>query len=183
MAQARPAKKPPAKREPARTAKKGAAARLEAGDTAPAFSLPDQDGHRVSLKNFAGSPVVVYFYPADDTPGCTKEACQFNDNLRAFGRAGVAVVGISPDDAASHRAFRAKYGLRLPLLSDPDHEVMQHYGAWGEKTLYGRKTMGVIRSTFLLGGDGKVRQAWYGVRADGHAAKVLEAAAAGIADR
>ncbi|HMK99855.1 MAG TPA: thioredoxin-dependent thiol peroxidase [Acidimicrobiales bacterium] len=194
MAQARPAKKPPAKKAPAKkapaksvtarsgpakkTAKKGAAARLEPGDRAPAFSLPDQDGHNVSLEDFAGSPVVVYFYPADDTPGCTKEACQFNDNLRAFGRAGVAVVGISPDDAASHRAFRVKYRLRLPLLSDPDHDVMQRYGAWGEKTLYGRKTTGVIRSTFLLGGDGKVRQAWYGVRADGHAAKVLEETAA-----
>ena len=154
------------------------AKRLVPGDRAPAFTLRDQDDEKRSLKDFAGAPLVVYFYPADDTPGCTKEACQFNDNLRAFDRAGVAVVGVSPDDPASHRAFRAKYRLRFPLLSDPDHKVMQGYGAWGEKTLYGRKTTGVIRSTFLVGPDGKVRQAWYGVRADGHAVKVLDEAAA-----
>ena len=148
--------------------------RLEAGQRAPAFTLPDQDGAKVSLSSFAGAPVVVYFYPADDTPGCTKEACQFNDNLRAFRRAKVTVLGISPDDAESHRRFRAKYGLAFPLLSDPDHTVMEKYGAWGEKTLYGKKTVGVIRSTFLVGGNGKVQRAWYHVKADGHAAKVLE---------
>jgi peroxiredoxin Q/BCP len=137
--------------------------KLAAGDRAPAFS---------------GSPVVVYFYPADDTPGCTKEACQFNDNLRAFDRAGVAVVGISPDDAGSHTAFRSKYKLRFPLLSDPKHGVMERYGAWGEKTLYGKKTIGVIRSTFLVDGNGKIAHAWYNVRADGHAAKVLAEARA-----
>ena len=153
-------------------------ARLETGDRAPAFSLPDADGRKVALKDFAGSPVVVYFYPADDTPGCTKEACQFNDNLRAFDRAGVAVVGISPDDAASHTAFRKKYGLKFPLLSDPGHTVMERYGAWGEKTLYGKKTIGVIRSTFLVDAKGRVARTWYSVRADGHAAKVLEEAAA-----
>ena len=147
--------------------------KLDAGDRAPAFSLPDQDGTKVALKDFAGQPVVVYFYPADDTPGCTKEACQFNDNLRAFSRAGVAVVGISPDDATKHTRFRAKYGLKFPLLSDADHKVMERYGAWGEKTLYGKKTVGVIRSTFLVGADGKIARAWHHVRADGHAAKVL----------
>ena len=147
--------------------------RLEAGGRAPAFTLPDQDGHKVSLSSFAGSPVVVYFYPADDTPGCTKEACQFNDNLRAFQRAKVAVLGISPDDDESHRTFRAKYGLKFPLLSDPGHKVMEKYGAWGEKTLYGKKTVGVIRSTFLVGADGKLARVWYNVRADGHAEKVL----------
>lgn len=152
--------------------------RLQAGDRAPAFLLPDQDGKKVALKDFAGKAVVVYFYPADDTPGCTKEACQFNDSLRAFDRAGVAVVGISPDDAASHTRFRKKYGLRLALLSDPSHSAMERYGAWGEKTLYGRKTVGVIRSTFLVGPDGTVHRAWYNVRADGHAAKVLEEAGA-----
>lgn len=152
-------------------------ARLAPGDRAPAFTLPDQQGGKVALKDFAGSPVVVYFYPADDTPGCTKEACQFNDNLRAFDRAGVAVVGISPDDAASHTAFRKKFGLRFPLLSDPGHGVMERYGAWGEKTLYGKRTVGVIRSTFLVDGSGRVAHAWYNVRADGHAAKVLEVAA------
>ena len=147
--------------------------RLEAGGRAPAFTLPDHDGAKVSLSAFAGSPVVVYFYPADDTPGCTKEACQFNDNLRAFQRAKVPVLGISPDDAESHRRFRAKYGLRFPLLSDPGHKVMEKYGAWGEKILYGKKTVGVIRSTFLVGADGKLARVWYNVRADGHAAKVL----------
>ncbi|MGH9090921.1 MAG: thioredoxin-dependent thiol peroxidase [Acidimicrobiales bacterium] len=150
-------------------------ARLEAGDKAPAFTLPDQDEKRVSLSGFKGAPVVVYFYPADDTPGCTKEACQFNDNLQAFDRAGVKVVGISPDGAAKHTRFREKYGLRFPLLSDPSHEVMEAYGAWGEKTMYGKKTTGTIRSTFLVDAKGVVRRAWYNVRADGHAAKVLEA--------
>lgn len=150
-------------------------ARLEAGDEAPAFTLPDQDEQAVSLADFAGRPVIVYFYPADDTPGCTKEACQFNDNLQAFDRAGAAVVGISPDGASKHVRFREKYGLRFPLLSDPAHEVMARYGAWGEKTMYGKKTVGTIRSTFLVGADGTVARAWYNVRADGHAAKVLEA--------
>ena len=147
--------------------------KLSAGDKAPAFTLKDQDGNSVALKDFAGDTVVVYFYPADDTPGCTKEACQFNDNLRAFSRAGVAVVGISPDDAPAHVAFRKKYGLRFPLLTDTGHKVMERYGAWGEKTLYGKKSVGVIRSTFLVGPDGKVRRAWYHVKADGHAEKVL----------
>ncbi len=132
-------------------------AKLAAGDKAPAFSLPDQDGKKVSLRDFKGQPVVVYFYPRDDTPGCTKEACQFNDNLRAFSRAKVAVVGISADSAAKHQAFRAKYGLKFPLFTDADHSVGEAYGAWGEKTLYGKKTIGVIRSTFLIGADGKVQ--------------------------
>jgi peroxiredoxin Q/BCP len=153
-----------------------AMARLEAGEKAPEFTLPDQDGNPVSLADFSGTPVVVYFYPADDTPGCTKEACQFNDNLTAFDAAGVAVVGISPDGAAKHTRFREKYGLRFPLLSDPDHRVMEKYGAWGEKTMYGRKTVGTIRSTFLVDATGSIARAWYNVRADGHAAKVLEAA-------
>jgi peroxiredoxin Q/BCP len=153
--------------------------RLEAGHKAPAFTLPDQDEKKVSLKDFAGSPVVVYFYPADDTPGCTKEACQFNENLSAFNRAGVTVVGISPDGAAKHRKFKEKYGLVFPLLSDPGHEVMEKYGAWGEKTMYGKKTTGTIRSTFLVDAAGKIQRAWYNVRADGHAAKVLEELDAG----
>src|SRR5271157_3552952 len=148
--------------------------KLAAGDHAPAFTLADQDGTKVSLAGLAGSPVVVYFYPADDTPGCTKEACQFNDNLRAFDRAGVTVLGISPDGAEKHRKFRDKFTLKFPLLSDPSHKVMEAYGAWGEKTMYGKKTIGTIRSTFLIGADGKVAHAWYNVRADGHAAKVLE---------
>jgi len=149
-------------------------ARLEAGDKAPAFSLPDQDGKKVALKDLKGAMAVVYFYPADDTPGCTKEACQFNENLSAFNRSDVKVVGISPDGAIKHQRFKEKYGLKFPLLSDPEHGVMESYGAWGEKTMYGRKTVGVIRSTFLIDEKGTVARAWYNVRADGHAAKVLE---------
>ncbi|MDA8070338.1 MAG: thioredoxin-dependent thiol peroxidase [Actinomycetota bacterium] len=147
--------------------------KLDRGDRAPDFTLPDQDGTPVSLGDFAGRSLVVYFYPADDTPGCTKEACQFNDNLEAFAAADVAVVGISPDNADKHQRFRQKYGLGLVLLSDAERSVMAAYGAFGEKTLYGRKSTGVIRSTFLIGPDGIVRRAWYNVRADGHAAKVL----------
>jgi peroxiredoxin Q/BCP len=147
---------------------------LEAGAKAPSFTLPDQDDNKVSLSQFAGRRVIVYFYPKDDTPGCTKEACQFNDNLAAFERADVPVLGISPDKAASHQKFRSKYGLDFDLLSDPDHKVMERYGAWGEKTMYGRTTTGVIRSTFLIDEKGKVARSWYNVKADGHAAKVLE---------
>jgi len=147
---------------------------LATGDKAPDFTLPDHDGKPVSLRDFAGKPVVVYFYPKDDTPGCTKEACQFNDNLQAFKKAKVSVLGISADTAAKHKVFRAKYGLKFPLLTDADHAVGTAYGAWGEKTLYGKKTTGVIRSTFLVAADGTIARAWYHVRADGHAAKVLE---------
>jgi peroxiredoxin Q/BCP len=152
-------------------------AKLEAGTKAPLFTLPDQDGNKVALKDFLGEAVVVYFYPADDTPGCTKEACQFNDNLRAFSKLGVHVLGISPDGAEKHTKFRAKYGLKFPLLSDPSKAVMEKYGAWGEKVLYGKKTVGTIRSTFLIDSKGKIARAWYSVKADGHAAKVLEALA------
>jgi peroxiredoxin Q/BCP len=116
---------------------------------------------------------VVYFYPRDDTPGCTKEACQFNDNLQAFAKAKVPVLGISADSAEKHKKFRSKYGLTFPLLTDADHRVGEAYGAWGEKTLYGKKSIGVIRSTFLIDADGKIARAWYSVKADGHAAKVL----------
>jgi peroxiredoxin Q/BCP len=143
------------------------------GAKAPAFTLRNQNGDKVSLSSFAGSRVVLYFYPADDTPGCTKEACQFNDGILAFKKLGVKVVGISPDDGPSHVAFRSKYGLNFDLLSDPDKTAMAKYGAFGEKMLYGKKVQGVIRSTFLVGANGRIERAWYGVRADGHAAKVL----------
>jgi peroxiredoxin Q/BCP len=146
---------------------------LEQGVAAPTFTLPDQDDKPVSLEDFKGGKVLVYFYPKDDTPGCTKEACQFNDNLHAFQRVGVPVLGISRDDAASHRRFREKYGLRFPLLSDLDHRVMEAYGAWGEKTLYGKATVGVLRSTFLIDEQGRIQRAWRNVKADGHAEKVL----------
>jgi peroxiredoxin Q/BCP len=149
--------------------------KLEAGAKAPAFTLPDQDGTNVSLSSFSGQRVVVYFYPRDDTPGCTKEACQFNDALSQFEGLGVSVIGISPDKGTAHVKFRDKYGLRFALLSDPTHDVMEKYGAWGEKTMYGKVTTGVIRSTFLVGANGKIERAWYHVKADGHASKVLEA--------
>ncbi len=148
-------------------------ATIQAGAQAPTFSLPDQDGNTVSLGDFAGQRVLVYFYPRDDTPGCTKEACQFNDNLAAFESAGVPVFGVSPDAAASHVRFRDKYELRLRLLSDPDHSVMESYGAWGDKTSYAKTTTGVIRSTFLIDEESKVARVWSNVKADGHAARVL----------
>jgi peroxiredoxin Q/BCP len=148
-------------------------ARLEVGSKAPAFTLENQNGAKVALKDFAGKRFVLYFYPADDTPGCTKEACQFNDGLAGFKRLGVKVVGVSPDSAAKHVAFRAKYAISFDLLSDPGKLVMEKYGAYGEKMMYGKRVNGVIRSTFVIGPTGRIEQAWYGVRADGHAAKVL----------
>jgi len=152
--------------------------KLQPGDEAPAFVLPDQDGEQVDLASYRGRKVVVYFYPQDDTPGCTKEACQFNDELSAFEGHGIDVVGISADDAESHRRFRGKFGLQFKLLTDPGHEVTARYGAYGEKLLYGKPTTGVIRSTFLVDEDGRIEKAWYNVKADGHAAKVLEEAGA-----
>lgn len=148
---------------------------LVTGDPAPDFALPDENGETVLLSDYAGRRVVVYFYPADDTPGCTKEACQFTEHYDGFSDAGIEVLGISPDGADKHRRFREKYGLRVRLLSDLSHTVMESYGAWGEKTLYGRKSVGVIRSTMIIGADGLVERAWYHVRADGHAEKVLAA--------
>jgi thioredoxin-dependent peroxiredoxin len=147
--------------------------RLAQGDKAPAVTLKDQNGINVSLKDFAGERVVLYFYPADDTPGCTKEACQFNDELSSFRDLHVKVIGISPDGADQHQAFRSKYGLKFTLLSDPKKSVMEKYGAYGEKMMYGKKVQGVIRSTFLIGPKGTIERAYYNVRADGHAAKVL----------
>lgn len=148
-------------------------ARLEIGAKAPAFTLSNQDGRPVSLKDLAGERFVLYFYPADDTPGCTKEACQFNDGLAGFRKLSVKVLGVSPDGAEKHVAFRAKYGLTFDLLSDPDKKVMAKYGAYGEKMMYGKLVTGVIRSTFVIGPTGRIEKAWYAVRADGHAAKVL----------
>ena len=147
--------------------------RLEIGAKAPTFALANQSGKTISLKDFSGERFVIYFYHADDTPGCTKEACQFNDGLAAFRTLGVKVIGVSPDGAEKHVAFRKKYGLTLDLLSDRDKSVMTSYGAYGEKMMYGKKVNGVIRSTFVVGPTGKIEHAWYGVRADGHADKVL----------
>ena len=145
---------------------------LGPGDMAPHFSLPDQDGTIVSSDSLKGKSAVVYFYPKDDTSGCTTEACQFNDNLEQFQQAGVPVVGVSPDAPESHVEFRNKYGLRFTLLSDTAHQAMAAYGAWGDRPGKGE---GVIRSTVLIGPDGTVTRAWYGVKADGHAAAVLQA--------
>ena len=149
-------------------------AKLKPGNKAPAFTLTDADGTKVSLSSFAGSKVIVYFYPRDDTPGCTKEACQFNDALPSLTKAGVPVVGSSPDSSASHVKFRDKYGLGFTLLSDPTKKTMEAYGAYGEKMMYGKPTVGVIRSTFIVDEKGKIAKAWYSVKADGHAAKVVE---------
>lgn len=146
------------------------------GKAAPAFTLPDADGNKVALKDFAGRDVIVYFYPKDDTPGCTKEACGFRDNWKALQKLGVAVLGISPDDGEAHRRFAAKYNLPFVLLSDPERKVMEKYGAWGEKTMYGKKTTGVIRSSVWIGADGKVKKHWRRVaKAEAHPAQVLAA--------
>jgi thioredoxin-dependent peroxiredoxin len=147
--------------------------RLAPGDPAPDFTLPDADGHPVSLSSFRGQRVIVYFYPAALTPGCTKEACDFRDNLAPLGQLGVAVLGISPDQPSKLAKFRDKEALNFPLLSDPDHAVLQAYGAYGEKVLYGKKTVGVIRSTFVIDAEGKVEKAMYGVKATGHVARLL----------
>ncbi len=153
---------------------------IEEGKAAPQFTLKDADGNKVSLRALRGNDVVIYFYPRDDTPGCTKEACGFRDLWGELERRGVVVLGVSPDGADSHRRFAAKYRLPFTLLSDPDKRVMERYGAWGEKTLYGKKTVGVIRSTVWIGPDGKVRRHWRRVaKAADHPAKVLAAIEAG----
>lgn len=153
---------------------------IEEGKAAPAFTLQDSDGNKVALKDLKGKNVVVYFYPKDDTPGCTKEACGFRDLWGDIEKTGAVVLGVSPDDGASHRKFVDKYQLPFTLLSDPDKKVMEKYGAWGEKNMYGKKTMGVIRSTVLIGPDGKVKKHWKRVaKAETHPEKVLEAIQAG----
>src|ERR1700687_5079066 len=133
---------------------------IEPGQKAPAFSLPDQDGVVHRLKDYADRPLILYFYPKDDTPGCTKEACGFRDDWKTLQKMGAAVLGVSADDAASHQKFAAKYKLPFTLLSDPDRKVMKAYGAYGEKMMYGKKTTGVIRSTVWIGPDGKVKKHW-----------------------
>jgi peroxiredoxin Q/BCP len=142
--------------------------RLAPGDQAPDFTLPDADGKPVSLSSLRGQRVIVYFYPAAMTPGCTRQACDFRDSLPALAGAGVTVLGISPDSPAKLAKFRDRDGLTFPLLSDPGREVHEAYGAYGEKTMYGRKTAGVIRSTFVIGPQGVVERAYYNVKATGH---------------
>jgi peroxiredoxin Q/BCP len=144
--------------------------RLTPGQPAPDFSLTSDRGETVALADLRGHRVLVYFYPAAGTPGCTKEACDFRDNLATFNDADVTVLGISPDKPAK---FRDEEGLTFPLLSDPDKSVMQAWGAWGEKTMYGRTTTGVIRSTFLVDAEGNIEEAQYGVKATGHVGRLL----------
>jgi thioredoxin-dependent peroxiredoxin len=146
--------------------------RLAPGDPAPDFTLLDADGRQVALSSFRGQRVIVYFYPAAMTPGCTQEACDFRDNLAELNHAGIAVLGISPDPPSKLARFRDKDGLTFPLLSDPDHAVLEAYGAYGEKQLYGKTTVGVIRSTFVIDADGQIEKAMYGVKATGHVARL-----------
>jgi peroxiredoxin Q/BCP len=148
---------------------------LKPGDPAPAFSLPADDGSTVSLADLRGRPVVLYFYPKDDTPGCTIEACEFRDHWDAVQQAGAVVLGVSPDSVTSHRRFKEKYRLPFPLLADADHAVAKTYGAWGQKTRYGRTYEGILRTTFVIGADGRVARVFEQVKPQGHALEVLAA--------
>jgi thioredoxin-dependent peroxiredoxin len=146
--------------------------RLAPGDLAPDFALPDADGREVSLSSLRGQRVIIYFYPAAMTPGCTKQACDFRDSRSDLSDAGFTVLGISPDAPAKLARFAELEGLTFPLLSDPDRGVLKAYGAFGEKMLYGKKSIGVIRSTFVIGADGRIENAYYGVKATGHVARL-----------
>ena len=148
---------------------------IDPGKKAPAFALPDQKGHVHRLSDYTGQPVVLYFYPKDDTPGCTKESCEFQDRLPRFKKGRAAVFGISVLGTASKAKFAEKYKLTFPLLADEDHAVMDKYGVWQEKSMYGRKYMGVARTTFLIDASGRVARRWDGVKVDGHADDVLSA--------
>jgi peroxiredoxin Q/BCP len=148
---------------------------LEEGDKAPPFTLEADDGNKVKLADLKGSPVVLYFYPADDTPGCTREACAFRDRSNELKKLGAKVLGVSPDDVESHVKFKKKFQLNFPLLADPDHKVAEKFGAWREKNMYGKKSMGIVRSTFLIGPDGVIKKVWKSVKVDGHDEAVMEA--------
>jgi peroxiredoxin Q/BCP len=148
---------------------------IEEGDTAPDFTLATHDGTKLKLSSLLGSPVVLYFYPKDDTPGCTKEACGFRDAKASLAKFKAVVLGVSPDDAESHAAFRAKFQLPFTLLCDPDHKVAEKYGAWREKNMYGKKSMGIARSTFLIDAKGRVAKVFKAVKTDVHAEQVLAA--------
>ena len=147
---------------------------LEEGDVAPDFTLPTDGGDSISLSALKGKPVVLYFYPKDDTPGCTKEACGFRDAQADFSGVGATVIGVSKDSVAKHDKFKAKYELNFPLAADEDGTVCEAYGTWVEKSMYGRKYMGIQRATFLIDGDGKVVKVWPKVKVAGHAEAVLE---------
>lgn len=148
---------------------------LEAGQVAPEFTLPDQDGNPVSLSQFRGKPVVLYFYPKDDTPGCTTEACAFRDARQDYEAAGAVVLGVSPDSPKSHKKFVDKHSLNFTLLADTERVVCESYGVWQEKSMYGKTSFGVVRSTFVIGGDGVVVRAFPKVKVDGHSDAVLDA--------
>jgi peroxiredoxin Q/BCP len=143
------------------------------GMPAPDFGLTTDDGRRIRLSDFRGQPVVLYFYPKDDTPGCTTQACELRDEYAEFRERGAVVLGVSPDDETSHTKFKAKYSLPFTLLADPGHEVSELYGVWGEREYRGKKYMGINRSTFVIDADGRVAKAFYGVKPQGHAEKVL----------
>jgi peroxiredoxin Q/BCP len=147
---------------------------LQIGDKAPAFSAPDDSGAKLSLKDFKGEKFVLYFYPKDDTPGCTKEACTFTENISAFNKLGVKVVGVSKDSVAKHVKFKEKYGLKFPLLSDEDGTICEAYGTWIEKSMYGRKYMGIDRATFLIDENGKISAIWRKVKVPGHIEEILK---------
>jgi peroxiredoxin Q/BCP len=179
-------KKPTAASKPAKaakTAKPSAAGKGDAaygpkiGSKAPAIKLQDDSGKTVSLSDFAGKPVILYFYPKDSTPGCTTESCDFRDNLNRFVKSGAVVLGLSADSVESHRKFKEKQGLNFPLLSDPDHKALEAYGVWQEKSLYGRKFLGIVRTTFIIGGDGRIAQVFPKVKVAGHVDAVLAALA------
>jgi peroxiredoxin Q/BCP len=148
---------------------------IEVGKKAPAFTLKDQDGAAHKLSDYAGKPVVIYFYPKDDTPGCTKETCAFQDNLPKFKTSKAVVFGVSILDEKSKKKFADKFNVTFSLLADADHTMAEKYGVWQEKSLYGRKFMGIVRTTYLVGADGKVAQRWDNVKVDGHAEEVLAA--------
>ena len=148
---------------------------VQVGDVAPEFTLPSDAGSGVSLRDFRGKKVVLYFYPKDDTSGCTTQACDIRDNLSSIESSGAVVLGVSPDPVESHVKFREKYHLNFPLLSDQDHQVAEAYGVWKEKSMYGRKFWGIERSTFLIDEDGVILEVWRNVKAKGHAGKVREA--------
>lgn len=147
---------------------------IEAGKKAPAFTLKATDGSTVKLSELKGQPVVLYFYPKDDTPGCTKEACAFRDRKDELTALGAVVLGVSPDTVESHVKFSEKFDLNFPLLADKDHKVAEKYGAWREKNRYGKVAMGIQRSTYVIDAEGKVAKVWKAVKVDGHDAKVLE---------
>lgn len=148
---------------------------LEEGKKAPAFTLAADNGEKVRLSDCQGSPVVLYFYPKDDTPGCTKEACAFRDRKSELKKLGAMVFGVSPDTVESHVKFRDKFELNFPLLADPDHKLAEKYGAWREKNMYGKKSMGIQRSTFLIDAEGKVAKVWKRVKVEGHDQQVIDA--------